>query len=122
MATSLSLDFEEWLSLFVAASKVPEEDRRPCLATALLGVASALRQFNLAHPDETTEALASGQHDCGVAECQKALDAVTKAFGEGHDPFGVVVDVEEVAEGPGVITEILDRLGQLEAEVFGAKP
>jgi hypothetical protein len=86
------LDFEEWHELFLAAQMVPVEERRPCLNTAILGIATLIAQYHVAHPDETTPVLQSGAHDCASAECQKALDAAAAMIQAGGDPFMVSVD------------------------------
>lgn len=81
------LDFEEWHELYLAAHAVPEEERRPCLQTAMLGLERVLSECTLANPETAQAILKDGAHACEVAECQEALDSAMSALASGTDPF-----------------------------------
>lgn len=107
MAT-FRLDFEEWHELYLAAVAVPEEERRPCLQTAILGLAAVLSECNQANPNETALVLSEGMHHCEKAECQKALETAVAALATGVDPF------DASARDDDVIAEIRERLSGIE--------
>ena len=113
----MRLDLEEWSALYDAAVTIPEDARRPCLKTAILGLEQI---FSLAHGSERVGSrrgviVAPRTHDCDTEECDKAYVSAIHRLDDDEDPFVVdIADVEEesVVEDAGAIMDRLDVLEQ----------
>ena len=104
------LDFEEWHELYLAAQAVPENERRPCLATAILGLERVLSECTVEDPDTATAIMKEGAHACDVTECQKALESALAALASGVDPFEATATEEEE-------DDVIDRLNTIETKI-----
>jgi len=108
---SFRLDFEEWHELFLAAMAVPEEEQRPCLKTAILGLTRVLTECHRENPDEVKPVLDEGLHHCEKAECQKALQTAIEVLAGGADPFDArATDEDDVQARLIAIEEKIDLL------------
>lgn len=105
------LDFEEWHELYLAAQAVPQEERRPCLDTAIFGLARVLEECAREDPKLAAAISKDGAHTCEVAECQKARDAALAALASGFDPF------EATAVDDDGLAEIRERLTTIETKI-----